>query len=253
MKEFFGKYTSDQKLADIHMHTNGSDGHLAPWQIIDLAVASNLDTIAITDHNTITPAIEAKEYGLKNAYPLDIVIGTEISTSDGHLLGLYLEYDIPNRKSAEWTIQQIHTQGGLAIAPHPFYKRVRSLTKDILLSIMNNQDPQVHLDGIEIFNASVNDNPKTTATEEAIVFYNTHKDKLGAAIGSTDGHYFTVGRGMTGYRYGLKEAIKARETSVLFLEQKEVRNRIEMALKMFPSEVQPLINKLKKYRNRFNR
>ena len=121
------------------------------------------------------------------------------------------------------------------------------------MPVVNNQDPQVYFDGFEIFNASVNDNRKTTAIKEATIFYNAHEDSLGAAIGSTDGHYFTVGRGMTAYKGQLKEAIKTGETSVLFLDQEEVMDRIRMALKMFPSEIQPLLEKLKKYGKRFNR
>lgn len=251
MKELLGKYTPDQNLADLHMHTNRSDGHLDPWQIIDLAEKfGQLHTVAITDHNKIEPAVEAKEYGIKNGYSIEVIVGSEISTSEGHILGLYLEYNIPNRRTVEWTIKEIHKQGGLAIAPHPLYKRVISLTQDKLMEIMNNPDPEVSIDGFEVFNAGVNDNPKTTAIKEAQEFYGKYKDKLGAAIGSTDGHYFTVGRGLTGYTGDLRNTITQRSTSVLMLEQGEIENLIKIATKLFPEEVDRLRPALQKYAQR---
>lgn len=171
MKEYLGTYTPDQKLADLHIHTNRSDGHLGPLQVVDLAAEVGiLNTIAITDHDTIRPAAEAKEYGLKMSYPLDVVVGAEISTTDGHLLGLYLEDDIPNHNSDEWTIKETHRQGGLAIAAHPLFKRVKSFTEDTLRALMANPDQEVHLDGYEVYNAGVNPLSEA-ANEEARAFY----------------------------------------------------------------------------------
>lgn len=255
MKEVLGRYSKEQKLADPHMHTNRSkDGHFEPYQIVEITVASELlHTIAITDHNTIRGSAEAKEYGLKIGYPLNIVTGSEISTLDGHLLALFVEYDIPSRQSAQETIRQIHSLGGLAIIAHPFFKRVSSLTEEKLLSIINNDDPCIYIDGFEVFNAGVNSYPKTKAIQEANEFYNIYKHSLGTAVGSSDNHYFTPGRGLTGYKEDFKESIKSRQTTVLMLEDHEsaiIRNH---ALNLFPKEIEPLIAKLERYRELRNR
>lgn len=250
MKEVLGRYSKDQKLADPHMHTNRSqDGHLEPYQIVEIAVASELlHTIAITDHNEVSPSIEAIEYAQKMGYSLEIVSGSEISTLDGHLLALYIEHDIPSRQSVEDTVRQIHRQGGLAIAAHPFFKRVRSLTYDKLLDVVHNADPEIYFDGFEVFNAGVNSYPKTTAIEEANKLYLTHRNFLGAAAGSSDNHYFTPGRGLTGHTGDLKEAIKSGQTTVLMLEDQETARIRNHALNLFPKEIEPLILKLEKYR-----
>lgn len=247
MREIFGTHTPDQKLADLHMHTNRSDGHLEPLQIVDLAAILKIDTIAITDHDTIRPAVEAKEYASKNSYPLDVVVGAEISTTEGHLLGLYLEDDIPNHNSAEWTIKQIHRQGGLAIVAHPLFKRVRSFTEDTLLALMNNPDPEVYLDGFEVYNAGVNFY-SDTANAEARAIYLKYEGQLGAPIGSTDMHYFIIGRGLTGYKGELYNAIKSPQTTVLILEKEEIDQLTKLAMRLFPKDVERLKDKLEIYR-----
>jgi hypothetical protein len=48
-------------------------------------------------------------------------VGAEISTKNGHLLGLWLEEPVPPGLSALETIERIHAQGGLAVAAHPFH------------------------------------------------------------------------------------------------------------------------------------
>ena len=253
MKEYLGTYTPDQKLADLHLHTNKSDGHLGPHQIVDLAVkARRINTIAITDHDKIQPAAEAKEYGLKYSLPLDVVVGAEISTSDGHLLGLFLEHDVPSRNSAEWTIKEIHRQGGLAIAAHPLFKRVESFTEDNLRALMDNPDPEVHLDGYEVYNAGVN-TYSDTANAEAKETYLKYEGQMGAAIGSTDMHYFIIGRGLTGYKGELHDAIKSRQTTVLSLEKEEIDQLSELVIKLFPEDVERLTGRLEVYKRRRER
>lgn len=253
MKEYLGTYTPDQKVADLHIHTNRSDGHLGPLQIVELAAEVGiLNTIAITDHDTIQPAAEAKEYGLKMSYPLDVVVGAEISTARGHLLGLYLQDDIPSRKSPEWTIKEIHRQGGLAIAAHPLFKRVRSFTEDTLIALMANPDPEVYLDGFEVYNAGVNFYSEE-ANAEATEIYLKYEGQMGAAIGSTDMHYFIIGRGLTGYKGELRDAIKSSQTTVLYLEKEEIDQIAKLALKLFPENAERLKDRLEVYRRRRER
>ncbi len=107
--------------ADTHIHSSYSDGTSSSEDIVKFA-AGKLQIIAITDHNRIKGAFKAKEYALRNSFlDVEVIIGEEISTKNGHVIGLFLEKKIIPGKTAAATIEEIHAQGGLAIAPHPFY------------------------------------------------------------------------------------------------------------------------------------
>ncbi len=114
--------------ADLHMHTNASDGWPSPAQLVDHAMRrSGLDAIAITDHDTIEGALRAAEYAAKRTR-LHVIVGEEVSSRDGHIVGLFLEKRVKPGMSAAATIHAIHDQEGLAVAAHPFWrtqKRVR--------------------------------------------------------------------------------------------------------------------------------
>src|SRR5437899_7100941 len=107
--------------ADLHVHTIWSDGAQRPEAIVD-AGRGRLDVIAITDHDEIRGALRARDYAL--AHPelgVDVVVGEEISTLNGHLLCLFLEECVPPGLTAVESIAAVHAQGGLAIAAHPFH------------------------------------------------------------------------------------------------------------------------------------
>ena len=105
--------------ADIHIHSDRSDGLASVPQIMDYVQhRTDLDVIAITDHNTIEGALFARE--LSSLYDFEVVVGEEVSSREGHVLGLYIEEDILPGMSAADTIQAIEEQGGIAVIPHPF-------------------------------------------------------------------------------------------------------------------------------------
>jgi predicted metal-dependent phosphoesterase TrpH len=106
------------RRADLHMHTTCSDGWPSPGQLASHLARSPLAVAAVTDHDTIEGALRVED-ALAGAGP-EIVIGTEVSSADGHILGLFVAHDVPAGRSAEWTIAAIHDQDGLAIAAHPF-------------------------------------------------------------------------------------------------------------------------------------
>jgi len=83
------------------------------------------------------------------------VIGTEVTTLEGHLLGLFVESPIPYLQSLENTIEAIHKQGGLCIVPHPMSWLTQSVSKQSLERIMAIGDPGVYLDGVETINATI--------------------------------------------------------------------------------------------------
>jgi predicted metal-dependent phosphoesterase TrpH len=110
--------------ADLHMHTTASDGWPQPHLLVDHAASIALNVIAITDHDTIEGALRAADHaaGRKG---LEVVIGEEVSSRDGHIVGLFLERRIRPGMSAAATVHAIHDQGGLAVAVHPFWRTQR--------------------------------------------------------------------------------------------------------------------------------
>jgi predicted metal-dependent phosphoesterase TrpH len=143
-----------QSRADIHVHTKYSGlGRLGflrfpesvadPCDIVKKAHSIGLKVICITDHNSIQGALRAKECA-KNYPDVDVVVGEEITTIEGELIGLYLTEEIPAGLSAQETIDRIRAQGGLVIAPHPFSLHCPSLADRI-----NHLD----IDAIETINA----------------------------------------------------------------------------------------------------
>src|SRR5439155_165297 len=80
--------------------------------------------IAVTDHDTLEGALRATERAAKTG-GVEVVIGEEVSSRDGHILGLFLEGRVRPGMSAAATLHAIHDQGGLAIAPPPFWRTQR--------------------------------------------------------------------------------------------------------------------------------
>ena len=102
--------------ADLHVHTLWSDGAQRPEEVVAVA-SERVDVVAITDHDEIRGALRAREWAREHPeLGVDVVVGEEISTLNGHLLGLFLEECIPPGLSALDTIGEIHAQGGLAVA-----------------------------------------------------------------------------------------------------------------------------------------
>lgn len=135
--------------ADLHVHSLWSDGAQRP-DVIVRAAAGRVDVLAITDHDEIRGALEARSYARDHAdLGVDIVVGEEISTLNGHLLGLYLAELVPPRLPALETIGLIHAQGGLAVAAHPFHP-VRGTVRGhrTIAELI----PDLPLDALEIVN-----------------------------------------------------------------------------------------------------
>ncbi|MEM2463654.1 MAG: CehA/McbA family metallohydrolase [Candidatus Bathyarchaeia archaeon] len=126
---------------DLHVHTCHSyDGLIKPEELVFYAKKADLDGVAITDHDRIDCALKmAKE--TKN---LLIIPGMEISSLNGHVIGLNLQEPVPKNLSVEETIDRIHELGGLAIACHP-----RAVFKASL-----GQNTSQRFDAVEVINAS---------------------------------------------------------------------------------------------------
>lgn len=105
-------------LADLHMHTTCSDGRPTPERLAAHVLTTRLAVVAVTDHDTIEGALRV-EQALAGEGP-EVVVASEVSSADGHILALFVGRDVPLGRSADWTIAAIHDQGGLAVAAHPY-------------------------------------------------------------------------------------------------------------------------------------
>src|SRR5690242_3344242 len=134
--------------ADLHLHTTASDGAATvPELLAHVAQSPDLRLIAITDHDSIAGARQAAQ--LAPQFGVEVIVGEEVSTAEGHLLALFIDTFLPPQRPAAETIAAIHAQGGLAIAPHPFDRSVPSLGRADL------RHEGWGFDAIEGFNAGV--------------------------------------------------------------------------------------------------
>ena len=101
-----------------HVHTDYSDdANTSPEQLLVDAGAAGVDCVAVTDHDAIEGAQHLASLAGSD---LQIIVGQEVSTADGHLIGLFLRERIEPGLSARRTAEQIKQQGGLVVTPHPF-------------------------------------------------------------------------------------------------------------------------------------
>jgi hypothetical protein len=110
-------------FADFHIHTRFSrDSILSEEKFIRVALERGLTHVAVTNHNNVEGAIavrdKAAELGVDDR--LTVILGEEVSTSDGEVVGLFLQTTIPRGLSAAATADEIRAQGGLVSVPHPF-------------------------------------------------------------------------------------------------------------------------------------
>ena len=111
--------------AALHLHTNYSDGWPSPPAVVEAAGGLGLDVVAITDHDMIEGALRGAEYASSLGEAPLVIVGEEVSSRDGHVLGLFLERRVRPGMSARPTVDAIHRQGGVAVAVHPFWRTER--------------------------------------------------------------------------------------------------------------------------------
>ncbi len=104
---------------DLHVHTRYSgDSPTTIEEAIFAAKKKGLDGIAITDHDSVNGIEKALKVGKKEDFL--IIPGIEVSSKDGHILGLGIRDLIPSKLSAEETVEKIREEGGVAVSAHPF-------------------------------------------------------------------------------------------------------------------------------------
>jgi len=176
-------------LAELHCHTVYSkgtkivfEGLNTPKEMIIRAKKIGLDALAITDHNVVVNEKGIKGYAKKNG--VFLISGEEISTNSGHLIGLGIEETIKPYLSFEETLDKIHEQGGIAIAPHPFDVQKKGLGKNI--------ENLRKCDALEVFNAL---NLERISNWKARRF--AEKNKLPGVAGSDAHTSLMLGRAIT--------------------------------------------------------
>ncbi|MCB9882522.1 MAG: PHP domain-containing protein [Planctomycetes bacterium] len=112
-----------QNQADLHVHTHYSDGDDLD-RVLARAEALQLDAIAITDHDTVEGALEARRRVHARRSKLAIIPGVEVSSKDGHIGALFVTRDIEPGLTARETVDRIHAMGGIAVAHHPYAPRL---------------------------------------------------------------------------------------------------------------------------------
>lgn len=249
MKEILGTHEEGMKQADLHVHTNISfDARKGlSWQeVVEFAIETELDLVAITDHGETSGAGKAKEFVARRDLPIDIVSGIEISTDEGHIVGLYIDDPIKTTSLRE-TIYQIHRHGGLVIVPHPFLRaalgnRPLGLGEEALLSIIEDSSGELIIDGFEVYSEGAREvflkrkGRSIDSNSKALDFYNKHKEKLGAAISNSDAHKTTIGRARTAYHGNLGIAFADKTTVPMQLEFLEQQAIIEQAIEKFGAD-----------------
>lgn len=134
--------------ADFHSHSHYSkDSLINPRTFIDRCIAKGTTCIAVTDHNEIEGAFVIRKLAQDTGAPLKVVIGEEVKTSEGEIIGLFLKELVKRDMSPEDTIRAIHEQGGLAVIPHPYDIFRRSVLTDEAIERVKHD-----VDAIEGFN-----------------------------------------------------------------------------------------------------
>lgn len=184
---------------DLHVHSFYSGcSSIRPEKLLRIAKKRGLNGIAVTDHNTIKGGLETKK--LNKGRRFEVIVGAEIKTEAGEILGYYLKKEIKSRKAVE-VIKEIHKQGGFAVVAHPFSHGL--LRKCLRVDLKKLKG----LDGIEVHNSR-----NMFGWENFYSAMAAEKYRM-AKTGGSDAHFYhEIGRGFTFFKGDLKAAIKNRST-----------------------------------------
>lgn len=142
-----------QVRMDCHLHTVASgDAVLTIEQLASRARQAGLDVVCVTDHNVTAAAVAAAEAAARGDLDLRVIVGEEIRTPAGDVIGLFLTERIPYVLPLAEVVARIRDQGGLVYVPHPFDPARSSLGRAL---------PSLcaagGVDVIEVFNAKIDD------------------------------------------------------------------------------------------------
>jgi glycosyltransferase involved in cell wall biosynthesis len=155
---------------DLHMHTDHSSDCATPVEVLLAEARSRgLGAIAVTDHNEISGALDARA---KAPAGLTVIVAEEVKTADqGEVIGLFIEDKIPRGLTLQETIAEIKRQGGLVYVPHPFDRMHSVPDYEHLLDVIDD------VDAIEVFNPRI---AISEFNEEAVRFAAKYRIPAGA-------------------------------------------------------------------------
>jgi predicted metal-dependent phosphoesterase TrpH len=161
---------------DFHVHAFVGDGGIAPWMLQNQAARVGLDVIAITNHNQ-TIAGRLGRWAARNSSGPLILVGEEVTGRNFHLIAVGIEQPVNWNQPARDAIQDVHAQGGVAIAAHPFRGYAEGYDEEALVA----------LDGLE---AAYSDPVQPDPARQIDEFYQrtVARNPEVAVIGSTDFH-----------------------------------------------------------------
>ena len=179
--------------ADMHIHSIASDGTASAAEILEYVEShTDLDIVAIADHERAEAAFECQRLARERGSRIHVVVGEEVTTRNGHVLGLFLQAGLKRGQPVETTVAEIHEQGGLAIVPHPFSAFTLGMRKHAILRVHESKDRLVYWDALEGYNPSTAGRYGRRATARLAA-------ELGLPlVGNSDGHTLdTIGDGRT--------------------------------------------------------
>ncbi|MET0772623.1 MAG: PHP-associated domain-containing protein [Candidatus Limnocylindrales bacterium] len=181
--------------ADLHIHTLASDGVDGVEAILAAALVARLKVIAITDHERIDAAVVAQRLARERGLPLEVIVGEEISTRNGHLVALFLDRRIKPWGRMRDAVAEVHEQGGLAIVAHPLVPYPLCASEGTIRRLLDEADPARHPDAIEAYNPTTA-RMRWSARVPAFAF------ETGLTqVASSDAHLASaVGRAITRFR-----------------------------------------------------
>jgi predicted metal-dependent phosphoesterase TrpH len=148
---------------DCHLHMVASgDAVLTLEQLAGRAEQAGLDVVCITDHNVTSAAVAAAERDLG----VRVIVGEEIRTPDGDVIGLFLTERVPYVLPVAEVVARIRAQGGLVYAPHPF-----DLVRSSLGRVLPGLCAEGAVDIVEAFNAKIADQALNDRAAELAAAY----------------------------------------------------------------------------------
>jgi predicted metal-dependent phosphoesterase TrpH len=176
--------------ADLHLHTNLGDGTASPQRVLEVARQRNLQVIAITDHDHLEGAKRLQELlDREQTHDVQLIWGVEVTTREGHFLGLFIRKAPRFLLHVEEAIEQIKDQGGLCVIPHPMGRLVPSLSRRKIDDLLTRG---YQIDAIELYNPS----PANASARDEVRRLNAQWGL--AATGSSDAHFWQhIGAGYT--------------------------------------------------------
>lgn len=146
---------------DLHCHTKASHDCASPFDaVLTRCRQQSIAVQAVTDHNEIHGALELKRTATAPGDPL-IIVGEEVTSREGEIIGLFLEEKIPTGLSPEEVVLRIREQGGLVLLPHGF-----DPLKAHRLSPAARERIADDIDIVEVFNARVSHPRRNTQASQ---------------------------------------------------------------------------------------